>query len=860
MVPGIMGSNLAYGAFRVWPRLFPKNAKIYKEYLPIGKMKISPAGLIEQSYGTMFKHLSDNKENKVIEFAYDWRMNNLETVEQFDLFMQQYTEGYEKVNIVAHSMGGIISKLLLNKFADRDYISKIENLITLGTPWHGSLDSYKTIVYGKSIPESFPNSIVLTKESAKLIAKGFPSVYQLFPDEKYKDRLRSEYDVCILSKNDEEIDHLGLFEQEEIKKHIETFGFEYAALIDQYKADINLATDKTAHITHHEIIGFAHTTLTSMKKNKRKEVMGEFRNGDGTVPMFSAKSEFATKRYFVKGAEHQKLVKNKHALDVVDNILRGNPIVETEKVFLNEDTVKKIGFKSKVVKIACPVEVSILKDGKSIYGYGDSLNYDDIQEAVDANINIVSLGDTVYLIFDDEEEFLEDEQIVIEAYDEGPTSISIEEFSEGAKTKSVTFKTFDINPSLVAKLDLNREVKETKLKIIKGEEVQATETPVEIKDEKIQLPRTSFSISSDHEFVTEQIRIHSGVLKITVDELHKGTYDINETYIRIDEEVVIPLDANLDYNLIELSEGLHQLKIFSVDVLGNEEISNDFSIYYLEDFKPKIHFEILPHQYKIDVKENEHIAELKGKYELPDSVVRFDVNDEENVFPVDKSVTVITQNPKVRTFNCIYETFLGNTEEQLTLDEFSVLALFEGIGDSQTLNEILHSINIINPTEIKLTKIEGNGTYRKITDKNLTNSKKIYVAFENKTLELIKRSEYIVSFHNLNEDIKIGQEHVYNFSFKVFDQESDEIRTLQPEAFLKIAINGENFISNEGDINIDFNQELDVYEGSFRVAVIEEVLRDFWDTTPIHSSELVIYKTGATSNVLRTKELKVRRE
>ncbi|MFJ7471754.1 alpha/beta hydrolase [Peribacillus frigoritolerans] len=860
LIPGIMGSNLVFGSYRVWPRYFPTNIGVYEKYLPIGKVKIDPAGLIDRVYSKMFNNLSTMENTVVLPFAYDWRNDNLITAKTLDTLIMKEHDKYQEINIVAHSMGGIISKLLLNKYSEQDYIPKIKKLITLGTPWHGSLDSYKTIVYGKSIPDSFPwNSIVLTKERSKDISKGFPSVYQLFPDQVYEEQLHSEYNLSILTKNDEEIDNMGFFQQDEIKTHMERFEFNYSTLIDEFRNTVNTQKENTNHIIHHEIIGFGTTTLTSLKKNKRDEVMGYFKNGDGTVPTFSAKSNGAQNRYFIKGAEHQELVGNIHSLNLVRNLLLDNIIQESNNVFLDENRVKSVGFKSKIIRIACPVEVSIVKDGKSIYGYGDSLGGDSLEEMQDANLNVVSLGNTVYVIFNADNESVEDEQIVIEAYDEGPTSISVEQYSNGEKEKSVTFKTFNINPSMLASINLKDEVEHTKLKIRDEEFDETIEEPIEITDGAILLPRTTVTINADSEYVTDDISIYAGEFKVKVNELSRGTYDVAETYIMIND-VTFSLDPTVEYNLIELEEGYKKVKIFSVDILGNEEISEAFNVFYMNDFKPSYQIEILPHQYKISVDDNKNIAELIRKYNLPGSQVQFNSNEEENVYINNDSVTVLTQNPQHRQIEIGYRTFLGNNTELFTLDEYNILNLFEGLGNAETFQHLLDGLNIIRTEEIKLTKIEGIGTYRKITDKNLLNSKKFYIRTEDKVLEIIKKSDYILSFHNLNEDVKIGEDEVYNFSFKIFNQDNNEIRTLETEAFLKISVNNEDIIPNEEDIIINFNEELDIYEGSFNTEIVEEELNGYWENTPVQSVELVITKRGATSNVLRTKEIKVRRE
>ncbi|MFP3471478.1 hypothetical protein R0J90_15665, partial [Micrococcus sp. SIMBA_144] len=90
-----------------------------------------------------------------------------------------------EVILVAHSMGGIVAKLFLNQIQDSPLIEKISKLITLGTPWNGAMDSYKTLKYGKFIPEKKFRGQILNDKSSKEISSYFPSIYQLLPSYKY---------------------------------------------------------------------------------------------------------------------------------------------------------------------------------------------------------------------------------------------------------------------------------------------------------------------------------------------------------------------------------------------------------------------------------------------------------------------------------------------------------------------------------------------------------------------------------------------------------------------------------------------------------------------------------------------------
>jgi pimeloyl-ACP methyl ester carboxylesterase len=121
-------------------------------------------------------------------FPYDWRLDNVESARKLDALIAQLRIDYSrpdlKVDIVAHSMGGIISRYLL-EFGTEDVLdrddaaitmagaSKINRVILLGTPSLGSTNSVENMIDGMKL--------VLKTIKPETLAT-LPSVYQLFPN------------------------------------------------------------------------------------------------------------------------------------------------------------------------------------------------------------------------------------------------------------------------------------------------------------------------------------------------------------------------------------------------------------------------------------------------------------------------------------------------------------------------------------------------------------------------------------------------------------------------------------------------------------------------------------------------------
>ena len=120
-------------------------------------------------------------------FVYDWREDNIQTVRKLDALIEQIRKDYNapdlKVDIVAHSMGGLIARYYLrygteDVLNDNDFLvnghgfQRINKMILLGTPNLGSVSALLEVLQGLKVGlNRIPSHVMLT----------WPSTYQLFP-------------------------------------------------------------------------------------------------------------------------------------------------------------------------------------------------------------------------------------------------------------------------------------------------------------------------------------------------------------------------------------------------------------------------------------------------------------------------------------------------------------------------------------------------------------------------------------------------------------------------------------------------------------------------------------------------------
>jgi pimeloyl-ACP methyl ester carboxylesterase len=125
-----------------------------------------------------------DKPTPVFAYPYDWRMDIASTAARLGAFVDEVLartrllHHYEdadnlKVDLVGHSMGGLLICEYLSQFGKR---SKVGKVVTIGTPWSGSIEAIVKMTTGMSVlTGSEP------KEREREAARVTPAVYQLLP-------------------------------------------------------------------------------------------------------------------------------------------------------------------------------------------------------------------------------------------------------------------------------------------------------------------------------------------------------------------------------------------------------------------------------------------------------------------------------------------------------------------------------------------------------------------------------------------------------------------------------------------------------------------------------------------------------
>lgn len=228
VVPGVMGSRLSEPGTNalVWnptgtplggdPGSFAANSarlrnvaaplapdETNRYYLDSDHNRVSPIkhyyNVIAKFYGTLAESLHYQLRTKLASkrlvpavycCGYDWRQDNAASAARLATIVQEAQndcEG-EKVILVAHSMGGIVSRHLCKNLGGE---SKVRALILLGSPTLGAVKAYLNMRNGLPFFDTVRRVLHISDTESRDFMRAMQSAYQLLPTYVYCSKVRT---------------------------------------------------------------------------------------------------------------------------------------------------------------------------------------------------------------------------------------------------------------------------------------------------------------------------------------------------------------------------------------------------------------------------------------------------------------------------------------------------------------------------------------------------------------------------------------------------------------------------------------------------------------------------------------------
>ncbi|ALP37977.1 alpha/beta hydrolase [Paenibacillus sp. IHB B 3084] len=572
-IPGIKGSELWEGDNRRW---FPKNIDDV-EALSInnsmeGRRPLSVVNAFWFFRKKIYKGILNEFSNTEVEmFAYDWRLDIRLVADMLVKEITRVSAKHSNIHLVAHSMGGMIAKIAILKLHELGISEMVKKLMTLGTPWHGSPDSYKSLSFGEPgffmdfshIFEAFDD--VKTRD----LARQLPSVYQLLPSEHYFNDF--EEGKFLLMNEDDNSEKIVTYQDVQMKAQNY-----YNLSVSAHGISANVWTDfmepvqrmmlepLPSHIEHDNLVGSQIPTLYELPMESNKSRLPfkrdcKFENGDGVVPVFSAIPAHEANLFYCCAA-HSDMGSTEEVLKFIRWSLNGKKDSIPNGVYkeLRTDLFRK----GTLATIMCPVDSTILDEqNRYVAGVFDP-NIEEISpQAQEGHILYFNIGQAKYVYFDDA---IKDDMIIkINSYDNGVADISVKMFGEDT-TKEEKFDPIPVSDeaSAMIRIPFSDRNSETTLEIndeIINPKVTKRNRKEGLPKIKDNLPRIKVKLSNQGQKVKYR-RIYSGLVTLHLEVEYEE--NVSSLFYTIDDSTPKrysePVDLNLD-------SGTHTIKAFGKD-------------------------------------------------------------------------------------------------------------------------------------------------------------------------------------------------------------------------------------------------------------------------------------------------------
>lgn len=306
LVPGIMGTELVLpDGELVWP---PKVSETLFGYSRIAKLqdasvlprKIIPNVSCVDFYRPLQSLLAQldftsSGDKVLLEYPYDWRKDLFDLTEGLASRLDSVTA--DSIVIVAHSMGGLISRLLLETqtFRGRPWFPKITSFLALATPHNGAPLALARVL-------GLDSALGISGEDFKKLAANpaYPSGYQLLP--------APGEDACWNVSAGADLAPLDFYDDA-----VATSLGMSPALVARARAVHDALSSGMApdHVRYFYFSGAGHKTVTRINIDGGKaQIVTTPDAGDGTVPMWSSLPRTVQKQVVI----------NEHS-----NVFRGDP-------------------------------------------------------------------------------------------------------------------------------------------------------------------------------------------------------------------------------------------------------------------------------------------------------------------------------------------------------------------------------------------------------------------------------------------------------------------------------------------------------------------------------------------------------
>jgi len=433
IVPGITGTEMKNGEETLWLDLqrtlgdatdsFLDPLVFNKDLTPsdpdislgniIGKKFISNIEVFDYTEGLFNEFVGQGyvEGQTLFAFPYDWRYGvsgkNAEGKTNSDLLKEKIQQilaqtKASKIDVVAHSMGGLVTKKYIMDNPMANYINKA---IFVGVPNTGAPMAVKAFLQGDNFGINFW-FFGLNDAEMKKLAENMPGVYDLLPSQAYYSAKGSfvkviTADAVNMVYEEKELDYLD-FE----KFLTETHNFNSTALgnaIDLHSDNFDNFDIRTAGVDLYAIDGCKTATITNIVEKNKTSLFGyksttyditKIKEGDGTVPIESSTNLpiDQSKKYYALSGEHSKLLSQKGTRQQIVNLISSSQLEVDSKIVTQN--IEQCKLNGKAIVVHSPVDILITDQDGNKMGL---VNGNVINQIPNASFNLMGEHKFIYL-------------------------------------------------------------------------------------------------------------------------------------------------------------------------------------------------------------------------------------------------------------------------------------------------------------------------------------------------------------------------------------------------------------------------------------------------------------------------------
>ena len=488
IVPGVVGTELNKGSETLWAdidRMMADPADNFMDPLVFNK-NITPSDssiyisdVIKSKIIGSFKYdYTDNLikefENQgyvegesLFTFPYDWRYGvsgkYADGSTNSDLLKNKIKDilvqtGSDKIDIVAHSMGGLIVKKYAKDNLTDNHIGKA---VFVGVPETGAPKAVKALIQGDNFGVSF-GPVGLSDAEMKKISENMPAAYDLLPSQKYYDESGSfvskidiGYGLGVSQPNETDLNYQD-FENYLIKdKSLNSQALSNAKNL--HTSDFDNFDLRTAGVDLYSINGCKTGTMTNFLEVRYKDILGNYHTeydnillkaGDGTVPMQSSTNLpiDQNKKYYALSSNHSKLLSADGSMQEIVNLISGSNLAVDSKTITQD--INQCQLNGKVIEIFSPVDVSITDQFGNKMGL---VNENITNEIPNANFAVLGEHKFVYLPTDNNQTYA----INMQGTGTGTFTIKVKEIQNSQVVQTENFLNIPVTPALTGTINLS---------------------------------------------------------------------------------------------------------------------------------------------------------------------------------------------------------------------------------------------------------------------------------------------------------------------------------------------------------------------------------------------------------------------